>query len=299
MFMMTVVGNHDRPALPRGRVVELPGRGATFVREVPGPPGAPVLLLLHGWSATADLNWHPSFATLARHFRVIAVDHRGHGRGLRSSRPFRLEDCADDVAALAVQLGVEHLIAVGYSMGGPIAQLLWRRHPELVDGLVMCATSASFGSTPRMRMLFGLATALSATGTASAMSAVTRSALGVVARWNGSGGFSPWGVEQLSQHDWKQVIEAGRQVGRYDSRSWIGSVSVPTSVIVTTDDEVVPPRHQIALANAVPAATIHRLPGGHHECVTAPEKFVPVLANACREVAGRIAATSSLAAAVA
>ena len=51
------------PSLPPGRVVELPGRGSTWVRELPGPPGpsgehsAPVLLLLHGWTANADLKW--------------------------------------------------------------------------------------------------------------------------------------------------------------------------------------------------------------------------------------------------
>ena len=51
-------------------------------------------------------------------------------------QPFRLEDCADDIAALLAALGVDRCIAVGYSMGGPIAQLLWQRHPHLVDGLV-------------------------------------------------------------------------------------------------------------------------------------------------------------------
>ena len=42
----------------------------------------------------------------------------------------RLADCADDVAALVDELGVTKVIAAGYSMGGPVAQLLWRRHPD-------------------------------------------------------------------------------------------------------------------------------------------------------------------------
>ena len=119
----------SRPTLAPGRFVELPGRGRTFVRERGGPAEAPVIVLLHGWTATAALNWAPSFAPLSDRFRVIALDHRGHGRGLRSRRPFRLEDCADDVAALLAAVGIERCIAVGYSMGGPIAQLLWQRHP--------------------------------------------------------------------------------------------------------------------------------------------------------------------------
>jgi pimeloyl-ACP methyl ester carboxylesterase len=47
-----------------GHDVELPGRGRTFVREVAGPPGAPTVILLHGWTATADLNWFTCFAPL-------------------------------------------------------------------------------------------------------------------------------------------------------------------------------------------------------------------------------------------
>ena len=257
------------------------------MREQPGPPGAPVLMLLHGWSATADLNWHHCFGPLAKQFRVLAIDHRGHGRGLRHAGPFTLEDCADDVAALAAQLGIERLIAVGYSMGGPIAQLLWQRHRSLVDGLVLCSTSAVFGSTARLRALFRVAAGLSAARATGTVSSLASSALGAVSRWNGRGGEVPWAVEQLARHDWKQVIEAGHQIGRYDARAWIGSVSVPTAVVATTADEVVPARNQIALAEAIPSATLRILPGGHHGCVTEPDQFVPALVDACREIADR------------
>jgi pimeloyl-ACP methyl ester carboxylesterase len=62
---------------------------------------------------------------------------------------------------------------------------------------------------------------------------------------------------------------------------------VPTAVVATTDDEVVPPRDQIELAQAIPSATLRILPGGHHGCVTEPGQFVPALVDACREVADR------------
>ena len=118
----------DLEDIPLGRALEIPGRGRTFIREMPGPPGAPVLLLLHGLGGTASLNWAGVFRLLGEHFRVIAIDHRGHGRGIRTTR-FRLEDCADDVAALMDLFGIETGIHVGYSMSGSIAALLWRRHP--------------------------------------------------------------------------------------------------------------------------------------------------------------------------
>src|ERR1039458_8056338 len=99
----------------------LPGRA-------PQPPG-PAGLLLHGWTASADLNFCPVYARLAERYRVIALDLRGHGRGMRSTEPFSLEDCADDAAALLDEVGAGPVVVVGYSMGGPVALLLARRHP--------------------------------------------------------------------------------------------------------------------------------------------------------------------------
>jgi pimeloyl-ACP methyl ester carboxylesterase len=125
------------------RVVTLPGQGRTVVWECPGPTGAPTLVLVHGATMTAELNWSAVFPMLGQHFRVLAFDQRGHGRGLGCAGVYRLEQCADDVAGLAAVLGVERLIVVGYSMGGLIAQLCWRRHPRLTAGLVLCATARS------------------------------------------------------------------------------------------------------------------------------------------------------------
>ena len=142
------------PPLPPGRYVELPRRGRTWVHEARGPHGASTLVLLHGLSATAALNWFTAFAALSRRFHVVALDQRGHGRGIRSSRPFRLEDCADDAVALADELGINRFIPVGYSMGGPVAQLVWRRHPDRTEGIVLCATSRNFRGGGEERLLF-------------------------------------------------------------------------------------------------------------------------------------------------
>ncbi|HEX4982878.1 MAG TPA: alpha/beta fold hydrolase, partial [Ilumatobacteraceae bacterium] len=73
------------------RSVELVGRGTTFACDEPGPsPEAPTVVLLHGWTATGSLNWTRTIAELTEHYRVIALDHRGHGRGIRSDEPFTL-----------------------------------------------------------------------------------------------------------------------------------------------------------------------------------------------------------------
>ncbi len=139
-----------------GRHVDLPGRGKAYVREAQGPERAPTLVLLHGLGATAALNWDAAIPRLAERFHVLAPDHRGHGRGIRCGGRFRLEDCADDVAALIRQECDGPVLVAGYSMGGPIAQLLCRDHPDLVAGLVLCATARDFRGSPVDRLRFGL-----------------------------------------------------------------------------------------------------------------------------------------------
>ena len=47
---------------------------------------------------------------------------------MKTSGRFRLDDCADDVVALADELAIDRFVPVGYSMGGPIAQLIWKQH---------------------------------------------------------------------------------------------------------------------------------------------------------------------------
>src|SRR5438045_805798 len=109
-------------------------------------------MLIHGVTFTAELNWGKVFAPLARHFHVAAIDLRGHGDGISTGSRFRLEDCADDIAALAQVLGIGRFVAVGYSMGGMVAQLLYRRHPSLLSGLVLCATARNVLGSPAERL---------------------------------------------------------------------------------------------------------------------------------------------------
>jgi pimeloyl-ACP methyl ester carboxylesterase len=266
-----------RPALPPGREVKLPGRGTTFVREVAGPsPDAPVVMLLHGWTVTAALNWFQVYEPLAEFSRVVSLDHRGHGQGIRTSRPFRLEDAADDAVALADVLGIDRFVAVGYSMGGPIAQLAWQRHSERVAGLVLCATFSRSWISRNERAVMRGARRL---GRASRMMPRRRQ-VDMFTKVLTAGGSNPnerppWFVSEVRSGSVPMMLEAGGAIVDFDSRSWLPDVDVPVGVFITEHDGIVPPDRQHRMAALLPHAELRFAPIDHDGCVTRPDEFVP------------------------
>src|SRR3954465_15384656 len=79
--------------IPQGRWLQLPRRGRTWLTELPGPPGAPTIVLLHAVGCTGRLPWLPVGHRLAERYRVVVFDQRWHGRGI-ISESFSLHDCA-------------------------------------------------------------------------------------------------------------------------------------------------------------------------------------------------------------
>jgi pimeloyl-ACP methyl ester carboxylesterase len=100
-----------------------------------GPAGAPALLLVHGWGGDGR-EWSSHAEALARRFRVVVPDLRGHGRSPVPDEGNTPVEVAEDLAALVESLGADLLIAVGHSMGGQVVNLLAVRHPGLVRSVV-------------------------------------------------------------------------------------------------------------------------------------------------------------------
>jgi 3-oxoadipate enol-lactonase len=237
--------------LPPARTVSAPGRGELFLRDS-GGDGPPVMLL-HGWMASADLNfWGAYDALIQAGYRVLAIDHRGHGRGLRSVVPFRLSDCAADAAAALQLLEAAPATVVGYSMGGAIAQLMARDHAEVVSGLVLAGTTHDW--TERRERWFFRAMGALWLLVALAPNWLWRSAL----RREGlrDPELVSWMISELLRTSARDLAEAGRELGRFDSRAWIASLRAPAVVVVTTRDTVVVPRKQRSLAAQLGARVV-------------------------------------------
>ena len=269
--------------LPAASPITLPA-GRVLLRELPGPAGAPTVVLLHGLGVTADVNFHRCYQALGERFRVLAFDHRGHGDGIRTRRPFRLVDCADDVVAMADLVGVERFVPVGYSMGGAVAQHVWRRHPERVSGIVLSATASHFNGTPAEQVNFlglgGLAALARLTPPALRRTLVERYRRDRHADW------AQWARDQTLAADWRAVLEAGAALGRFRSDRWITEVGVPAAVVMTLRDSMVPPSRQRRLAELIPDVVVFPVDGDHDAVASVPQ-FAATLVAAIDSVVTR------------
>ncbi|HWF53150.1 MAG TPA: alpha/beta fold hydrolase [Solirubrobacteraceae bacterium] len=259
---------------PPARTVTVPGRGEFFLRDS-GGDGATVLLL-HGWFASADMNWLGAYdALIAGGYRVLAIDHRGHGRGLRALEAFRLVDCAADAAAVLRETGAAPAIVVGYSMGGAIAQLLARDHPDVASAIVLSGTCQHW-QEPQLRRTWK-AMGLVSIGLSVAPRPVLRRGFKKVGLPQTP--TTAWLMSEITRHSARDLAEAGRELGRFDSRPWLGRVKLPAAVVVTTRDEAVPPRKQRELAQAL-NAQVFEAPITHLEVTSKPAAYNPALLDA-------------------
>ncbi|GAC84564.1 putative hydrolase [Gordonia paraffinivorans NBRC 108238] len=269
--------------IPKGHMLELPGRGHAYVTDS-GPQDAPAVFLLHSVLTTGLLCWYPTIPAINHRYRVITMDARWHGRGIRSDR-FDLRDCADDVAAAADVLGIDRFIAAGFSMGGGISQLVWRRHRDRVAGLVLCSTGPYFSTRdPKHRQ--------SSERTARILRPVYRLVPRVSEKSleKTTSHTSVWALRQFFSTPLSHLGDFGTGLGEFDSRDWLHEIDVPTSVVVSICDKVVEPERQQLLVDGIPGAQRFEVDGGHACCVLGAKHFIPPFTEALDAVSARAAA---------
>ena len=275
---------------PTGVFVDLPGSGSCFYRQHLNP-GKPTLLLLHGMIASSGLNWFRLFPALSEHFNIIAPDLRGHGRSLRGKRRFTINRAVHDMAALLEELDTGPVIAVGYSMGGAVAQKLWRKYPEKVAGLVLTATAFK-ARMARHEQLLALPVFAAIVGMGRLSELFNHLPKGLIKR------LLPalsdqlhederrWALDELRRTSLRVVLETAREMAFHDSSEWLHEIAVPTAVLVTRLDKVIVPEHQEEIAERISTANLFHYDGGHASC-TDPV-YGEALTLACQDVARRL-----------
>lgn len=270
------------PPLPAGRVVYIPGRGETFLRYAPGPGDAPTVMLLHGWTLSADLNWFTGgYEVASRRGGMVAPDIRGHGRGLRSDEAFTLQAAADDIAGLIDELGLGPVVFVGYSMGSSIALLLAQSHPEMVAGLVLASTGLQWRSSLYERVLWkGMAGVEYVLRFGAPQGITDRYLRHAVQQSPELGPYRSWLKAEARRGDPGEIAAAGRQLADHDARPLAGGIDVPTVVVVTRYDRLIRARKQRELAKAIHGAQIVEVEGAHNAWMVKPVEFADALDRA-------------------
>jgi 3-oxoadipate enol-lactonase len=219
------------------------------------------VLLLGGSLGTNLGMWEPQVRELSRRFRVVAFDHRGHGRSPSPPAPYAISDLGMDVLALMDRLGIERASYAGISIGGMAGIWLGANAGERLERLVLLCTSAH--APPPSRWL-DRAAAVRAAGSTEVI------ADAVVERW-----FTPaWSLahpDAVAAHramivatDPEGYCGCCEALAAMDLRAALPRVSAPTLVIGGREDLALPPEHQKLIAAAIPGARLELIADAAH-----------------------------------
>ncbi|HJD83661.1 alpha/beta fold hydrolase [Kitasatospora aureofaciens] len=303
--------------VPPAPVEELGIRSADGIRlhvEVHGRPGAPTVVLSHGWTCSTAF-WAPVIRQLADRYRVVVYDQRGHGRSeIPPSRArYSTRALAEDLAAVLARTvpAGERAVLAGHSMGGMTIMAAGGR-PEVAERTA-ANVLISTGPSELVAELTVLSDVVRAPGLRrflhrqllrsrmplGPVSAVSRAAL----KYATMGPSSPAGQVEATarivhacsaavRFHWAGVLD------RLDVRAGLGRVTAPTAVVVGTADRLTPPvhAHRIVAELADPQGLL-LLPGVGH---MAPlERPVEVAAEIHRMAAAYLTGAASDAASAA
>ena len=239
-----------------------------------GPP----IAFIHGFPHNRSL-WSPQLGGLVDRARCIAPDLRGFGESSRHG-PYTIDQYADDVAMLLKELGIEHAVVIGLSMGGYVAFALWRRHRALVRALVLADTRAGADSDEgrtKRRALIDLARTRGSGAVADAQS------IGLIGKTTRAK--RPALIDDvhrlLASAPVDGIVGAlEAMMARVDSTPTLATIDVPTLVIVGDEDVLTPNTESQILHDAIRGSRFEVIEhAGHVSNMERPAAFNHVLSE--------------------
>lgn len=240
-----------------------------------GPP----VVLIHGLAVSAELNWGRVRPELAREFRVIALDLRGHGKSEKPHDPAAYGlHFVRDVVNLLDHMEIERAHVVGYSMGGGIVLKLLTTHPERVRSAVVGGAGWGPPNAQRQefrRRLAGVMDAVADTG--GSVGHPLLAGLGVP----DTTAIGPEEWMALDANDPAALAAVLRGApGLAVSEEELKASAVPTLVVVGALDRARPAAQ--ALAAVKPQAELRVLPGDGHLTAVLDPALAQVIASFLR-----------------
>lgn len=223
--------------------------------EETGPADAPVVLLGSSLGATRDM-WAPQVEVLARRHRVVAFDHRGHGKSEVPEGPYRIEDLGGDVVELLDTLEVEQASYVGISLGGAVGLWLAQNAGERFHRFALLCPPAN--PAANAQMWTDRAAQVRAEGT----QAITDATLG---RWFLPEFTDTAPVRQMlidtPDEGYAACCEALSETNLLPGLS---DITAPVLLITADSDTSIPPETVVPLASQIPGAHLEIIENAAH-----------------------------------
>ena len=246
--------------------------GARIHCRIEGAAGAPVLVLSNSLGTDLAM-WEPQIAALARTFRVVRYDTRGHGASADTPGPYSIERLGRDVVGLLDGLAIERAHFCGLSLGGMTGMWLGVHAPQRLHRLVLANTTARIGSPENYNARIEKVRA-------GGMGAVSQA---VLERWFTSG-FMAGHPERIAAM--RQMMERTPVQGYIaccatvrdmDQRDSVAAITVPTLVISGTHDDATPATDGKSLADRIKGARYAELDAAHLSNIEAAPAFTAAL----------------------
>lgn len=258
-----------RRALTTAQLTTAELDGVPISYTVDGPAGAPALLLINSLG-TDHRMWSPQVGALAARFRVIRYDARGQGGSHAPPPPYSVSQLGADAVALLDHLGIDRAHLCGVSLGGLVTIWLAAHRPDRLHRAVHANTAARVGTTDGWNARIA---AVRDGGMSSIRDLVMerffseRFRAEEPAIIDGIGG-------ALDAHDPDGYIGHCTALRDADLRRAVGSIHVPSLVIVGAADVSTPPEDGRWLHDRIPGATLVELDdAGHLSNLERPATF--------------------------
>ena len=242
--------------------------------------GEQTVIFSHSYLAD-HTHFEPQIAALEDRFRVIAFDHRDHGRSAQATRPYTIDDLVADGVAVIEHFGAAPCHWVGLSTGGFIGVRLALRHRSLLRSVTLIDTSAEREPLHKRAKYRGMFAALPLVGIRPMLGTAMRSMFG-------KSSFSDPSKASLLNH-WRQrfaandpqgLVRFGRAIfGRDDVSESLRSVDIPALVIAGAEDVALPLRRSERLAEVLRAPLEIIEDAGHLSTVEQPDAVSAALTS--------------------
>jgi 3-oxoadipate enol-lactonase len=214
--------------------------------------------------------WDEVAAVMQGHGSVLLFDNRGHGLSDVVEDTQELNEFTDDAISLLHHLSIKTCFVIGLSLGGMVAQMMASRVPQIIEGLVLCDTASTIGTTSFWNERID-------TVKQKGLAAVSD---GAMARWFSErfiqeepaklGGYKNM-LERMPVAGYITACEALRDA---DVTSIAAKLKLLTLCVVGSEDKSTTPVEVEALANLIEGATYTVIDGsGHLPCVDNPQEL--------------------------